>query len=58
MLRLRGKLHEFGAEKPIFRGKPAHFHFFAKFSTVWSHILSTDGDALTSNVPHFEELYV
>ncbi len=40
------KLHEFGAEKPISRAKPAHFDFFAINFTVWSHILSTCGDAL------------
>jgi hypothetical protein len=41
-----GKLHEFGAEKPISSAKPAHFDFFAINFTVWSHILSTVGDAL------------
>jgi len=41
-----GKLHEFGAEKPISQAKPAHFDFFAINFTVWSHILSTVGDAL------------
>jgi hypothetical protein len=42
-----GKLHEFGAEKPISRAKPpAHFDIFAIIFTVWSHILSTDGNAL------------
>jgi len=35
------KLPEFGAKKP------AHFHFFAINFTVWSHILSTVGDAIT-----------
>jgi hypothetical protein len=34
------------------------FHLFAKTFTVWSHILSTGGDALTCNVLHFKELYV
>jgi len=42
-----GKLHEFGAEKPVSWGKPAHYDFFAINFTVWSHILSTFGDALT-----------
>jgi hypothetical protein len=42
-----GKLHEFGAEKPISRAKPARFDIFAINFTVWSHILSTVGDALT-----------
>jgi hypothetical protein len=53
-----GMLHEFGAKKPISWAKPAHFVFFAINFTAWSHILSTDGDALTHNFPHFEELYV
>jgi len=42
-----GKLHEFGAEAPISRAKLAHFEFFKINFTVWSHILSTVGDALT-----------
>ncbi len=29
--------------------KPAHFDFFAISFTVWSHILSTVGDALRSS---------
>ncbi len=41
-----GKLHKFGAEKPISWAKPAHFDFFTINFTVWSHILSTGGDAL------------
>jgi hypothetical protein len=41
-----GKLHEFGAEKPISKAKPAHFDFFTTNFTVWSHILSTGGDKL------------
>jgi hypothetical protein len=40
------KLHEFGAEKPISGGKPTHFDFSTLHFTVWSHILSTGGDAL------------
>jgi hypothetical protein len=42
------KLHEFGAEKPISWAEPAHFDFFAINFTVWSHILSTVGAALTT----------
>jgi hypothetical protein len=42
----RGKLHEFGAEKTISWAKPAHFDLFAIKFTLWSHILSTVGDAL------------
>jgi len=38
-----GKLHEFGAEKPISWPKPAHFDLFTITFTVWRHILSTDG---------------
>ncbi len=30
------------------QAKPAHFDFFAINFTVWSHILSTVGDALTT----------
>ncbi len=44
-----GKLHDFGAEKPIFWAKPAHFENFTKNHSVSSHILSTGGDALTLN---------
>jgi hypothetical protein len=47
-----GKLHEFGAEKPISWAKPAHFDFFAINFTVWSHILSTVGDALIFVIKH------
>jgi hypothetical protein len=39
-----GKVHDFGAEKPIFR--TARFQFFKINFIVWSHILSTGGDAL------------
>ncbi len=42
-----GKLHKFGAEIPISWAKPAHFHIFTINFTVWSHTLSTGGDALT-----------
>jgi hypothetical protein len=42
-----GKVHEFGAEKPISWAKLAHFACFAINFTVKSHILSTSGDALT-----------
>ncbi len=42
------KLHEFGAEKPIFWDGPAHFNFFTIYFTVWSHILSTVGNARTT----------
>jgi hypothetical protein len=34
-----GKLHEFGAEKPISLAKQAYFDFFARSFTIWSHIL-------------------
>jgi hypothetical protein len=40
-----GKLHEFGAEKPISSAKLTHFDFSAINFTVWSHTLSTVGDA-------------
>jgi hypothetical protein len=36
----------FGAGKLISWAKPAHFDFYAINFTVWSHILSTIGDAL------------
>jgi hypothetical protein len=42
-----GKLHEFGAEKPISWVKPTHFDFFTINCTVWSQILSTLEDALS-----------
>jgi len=42
-----GKLHEFGAEKPISWAKPAHFDFFTINFTVWSRILSIAGAALS-----------
>jgi len=41
----QGKVHEFGAKKRIFCAKPTHFDFLTINSTVWSHILSTRGDA-------------
>jgi hypothetical protein len=41
-----GKLHEFGAEKPISWAKLAHFDFFAINFIVWTHILSIIRDAL------------
>jgi len=44
-----GKLHEFGAKKPICGATPAHFHFFPINYPVWSHILSMGGDALRRN---------
>jgi hypothetical protein len=43
-----GKRHKFGPEKWISWAKLAHFDFFAINFTVWSHILSTSGDALTA----------
>ncbi len=39
--------NQFPAEKPISWAKPAHFDFFIINCTVWSHILSTSGDALS-----------
>jgi hypothetical protein len=42
-----GKLHEFGAEKPIFWAKQAHFGFLAINFTDCSQILSTGGDAFS-----------
>jgi hypothetical protein len=50
-----GKMHEFGGEKPISWAKPAHFDFFTLNCTVWSHILSTGGDALTV---HLRKLWI
>jgi len=47
----QGKLHEFGAEKPICCAKPANFDFLAINFTVWSHILSTGGDAVRASPP-------
>jgi hypothetical protein len=44
-----GKLHEFGGEKPISWAKPAEFDFMTINFTVWSHILSTSGDALSQD---------
>jgi hypothetical protein len=44
----QGKLHEFGAGKPISLAKPAYFDFFAINLTDWSHTPSTGGDALTN----------
>jgi hypothetical protein len=46
-----GKLHEFGAEKPISWAKPAHYDFFTINFTVWSQILSTSGNALRLLLP-------
>jgi hypothetical protein len=43
------KLHKFGAEKSISWAKPAHFHFFSINFSIWSHILSTVGDALRAS---------
>jgi hypothetical protein len=40
------KLHEFGAKKPISWAKLTRFDFDAINFTLWSHILSTVGDAL------------
>jgi hypothetical protein len=43
------KLHEVGAEeKPISWAQPEHFDFFTINFALWSHILSTAGDALSS----------
>jgi hypothetical protein len=42
-----GKLHEFGAEKPISSSKPTNFDFFTIHCIVWTRILRTGGDALT-----------
>ncbi len=48
-----GKVHEFGAEKPISWVKLAHFNFLAISFIVWSHILCTgSGDALTHSLTH------
>ncbi len=33
-------------KRPISRAKLAHFHYFTINFTVWSHILSTGGDAV------------
>jgi hypothetical protein len=44
----QGKLHEFDAEKPISWAKLAYFDFAAIKFTIWSHTLSTSGDALSS----------
>jgi hypothetical protein len=43
-----GKLHAFGAGKPISSAKPAHFDSLSINFPVWSHILSTIGDALST----------
>jgi hypothetical protein len=43
-----GKLHKFGAKKPISSAKPALFDFFTININVWSHILSTGGDAFSN----------
>ncbi len=42
------KLHAYGAEKPISWAKRAHFDFLASNFPVWSPILSTIGDALST----------
>jgi len=47
-----GKLHEFGIEKPISWAKPTRFDLLTINFTVWSHILSTFGDALSSHTQH------
>jgi len=44
----RSKLHKFSAEKPISWAKPAYFDFFTINFTFWSQILSTGGDALST----------
>ncbi len=41
-----GKVHEFGAKKPISWAKPAHFDFLTIKFTFWNHILSLGGDTL------------
>jgi len=43
-----GKLHAFGAEKPISWAKLTYFDFFPMYFPVSSHILSTIGDALST----------
>ncbi len=43
-----GNLHQFGAEKPISWAKLAHFDSSEINFTVWSHILCTGGDALST----------
>ncbi len=51
MLRLLpaiAKLHKSSAEKPISCAKPAHFDFLTINFTFWSQILSTGGDALST----------
>jgi len=55
---IQGKLHEFGAEKPISWAKPAHFNFFTINFTVWTHILSTGGDASISSSALFLTLHI
>jgi hypothetical protein len=47
----------FGAEKPISWAKPAHYDFFTIKFTVWSHILSTGGDALRLLLLHQNSCY-
>jgi hypothetical protein len=49
-----GKLHEFGAEKSISWAKPAHFDFFTINFTVWSHIPSTGGNALSTSCHKYQ----
>jgi hypothetical protein len=36
--------------KTNFLAKPTHFDFFTINFTVWSHILSTGGDALSAQI--------
>ncbi len=50
------KLHEFGVEKPISWAKPEHFDYFAMNYSVWSHILSTVGNAL-SHFTQYSDLW-
>jgi hypothetical protein len=47
-----GKLHEFGAEKPISCAKLAQFDSFAINFTLWSHILSTVGYIILNSQHH------
>ncbi len=45
-----GKLHEFGAEKPISWAKQTYFDLFTINCSVWSHILSTGGECITNQL--------
>jgi len=49
----RGKLHEFGAEIQFPELNQHIFYFFTINFNVWSHILSTGGDALIGYQPGF-----